>query len=133
MSELVVVYKALPDEAQKIVELLESSNLNPVVIDDVEKMGAYRNHEVRIAVPQTERDIAADILAETDRQNQTRLEQNIKISNIVIFFIAVSLGVIAVIGILDTEGRWFIASWLLLTTVVAAALIRWAWFKKSNS
>jgi hypothetical protein len=133
MSELVVVYKALPDEAQKIVELLESSNLNPVVIDDVEKMGAYRNHEIRIAVPQTERDIAAGILAETDRQNQTSLIQTIKISNTIVFIIAASLGIIAIIGILDTESRWFIASWLLLTAVVAAALIRWAWFKKSNS
>lgn len=133
MSELVVVYKALPDEAQKIVELLESRNLNPVIIDDVEKMGAYRNHEVRIAVPQIERDIATGILAETDRQIQTHLKQTIKISNTIVFIIATSLGIIAIIGILDTEGRWFIASWLLLTAAVAAAIIHWAWFKKSNS
>ncbi len=133
MSELITVYKALPDEVAKIVRLLESRNLNPVVIDDIEKMGAYRNHEVRIAVPETERDIAVGILAETDRQNETRISQTIKTSNAVVLFAAVFLGILAIVGILDTNGKWFIISWLLLTAVVAAALIRWAWFKKSES
>ena len=73
MAELITVYKALPDEVTKVVQLLQSRNLNPVVIDDIGKMGSYRSHVVRIAVPETERDMAVGILAEADLQNQASL------------------------------------------------------------
>jgi hypothetical protein len=131
MAELVTVYKALPDEVTKIVQLLQSRNLNPVVIDDIGKMGAYRSHVVRIAVPETERDMAVGVLAEADLQNQARLSSVIKGTNAVVFIVIIFLAALAIAGFVDESGKWFNSIWILFSTIIAVALIRWAWCKKT--
>ena len=133
MAELVTVYKALPDEVAKIVQLLEGRNLNPVVIDDIEKMGSYRSHVVRIAVPETERDMAVGILAEADLQNRAKLSPVIKGTNAIVFIVIAVLVILAIIGFIDKSGKWFAALWILISTVVAITLIHWAWFKKPRN
>ena len=133
MAELVTVYKALPDEVAKIVQLLEGRNLNPVVIDDIEKMGSYRSHVVRIAVPETERDMAVGILAEANLQNRAKLSPVIKGTNAIVFIVIAVLVILAIIGFIDKSGKWFAALWILISTVVAITLIHWAWFKKPRN
>ncbi len=133
MSELITVYKALPDEVTKIVQLLEGRNLNPVVIDDIGKMGSYRGHVVRIAVPETERDMAVGILDEADLQNQANLSPVVKGTNAVIFIVITVLAVLAIVGFADKSGKWFVSLWVLISTVVTIALIHWAWFKKPRN
>ncbi len=130
MAELVTIYCTLPNDVAKTVQLLQNHNLHPVVVDDPDKMGVYRSHEVRIAVPQTESDMAAAILAEAERKNAARLSEVTKATNGIVLIMIAALGFVAMIGIFDTRGAWFLGVWIVLIVVAAAALIRWAWRKK---
>ncbi len=132
MSELVTIYTAHPDNVSEIIQLLESRNLHPVVVDDVGKMGAYRNHQIRIAVPETERDMAVDILAEAELHNKTRLSEVVKVTNGVILIVIALLVLVAIVGFFDKQGKWFFAIWMLITACAGIALIRWAWSCKSR-
>ena len=132
MAELVTVYEARPTDVARIVGLLECRHLHPVVTDDVDRMGTYRDqaHTVHIAVPATERDMAIGVLAEVERQDEVRLSHLTKVTNGAVLFVIVVLGFVAVVGVLDAEGKWFAATWVLLCLVAAVALIRWAWTRK---
>jgi len=134
MAEWVTVHKAIPTEVHKVVDYLEGRRLHPVVLDDVEAMGIYRSHahEVRIAVPETERDMAIHLLAERERQNEDRLYPLVKRSNVVVFLLLTVLGILAIVGLLDARGWWFAALWMLLTILVAYALVRRAWRKERD-
>ena len=132
MARLVRVYEARPHDVARIVGLLESHNLHPIVADDADRMGTYRDqtHTVEIAVPATERDTALGVLAENERQDRTRLAHLIKVTNGAVLFVVVVLVFVAVVGVLDADGKWLAATWALLCVVASIALIRWAWSRK---
>lgn len=132
MAKLVTVHRTLAAEVPQIVGYLESRNLHPVVLDDVEARGTYRSqaHEVRIAVPETERDMAVHILAERERKDEARLRPLIKTSNAIVFLLIVILAILALVGLLDTHGRWFAGLSILAAALAALALIRHAWPRK---
>jgi len=132
MAELVTVYEARPGDVARIVGFLESRHLHPVVADDIDRMGTYRDqaHTVQIAVPATERDMAIGVLTEVERQDAVRLSHLTKVTNGAVLFVIVVLGFVAIVGVLDAEGKWFAATWVLLCLVAAVALIRWAWTRK---
>ncbi len=132
MSEMVTIYKAHPDNVSQIMQLLESRHLHPVVVDDVGKMGAYRSHEVRIAVPSTEQGMAVNILAEFEKQEKTRISKLVNLTNGIFLLVVALLVLLAVVGILDKSGKWYVAVWILIVACVGAALIRLAWGKKSR-
>jgi len=132
VSELVTIYKVHPDNVSEIVQLLESRDLHPVVVDDVGKMGAYRSHTVRIAVPQTEREMAVNILAETEQHSKTRISELVKVTNGIVIIVIALLVSVAVVGFFDKQGKWFFAVWILITACVGVALIRLAWCGKSR-
>ena len=131
MAELVTVYRARPDEVAKVMGFLQGRNVNPVVLDDAGKMGAYRDHshEVRIAVPDAERDVALGVLKEMQRKDESRLAPLISVTNGIVLLCIAVLVCVAIVALLDRNGKWFAAVWLVLTAVVAVALIRWAWRK----
>jgi len=131
MAELVTVYRALADDVSRVVGYLRSRNLDAVVLDDVGKMVAYRREvqEVRIAVPETQRDMARAVLAEMDKRDEARLSPMVKTANGVVFLIIIVLAFIGVVGLIDRGGKWFVGAWILLTALVAVLLIRWAWRK----
>ena len=131
MAELVTVYRAVADDVSRVVGYLRSRNLDAVVLDDVGKMVAYRREvqEVRIAVPETQRDMARAVLAEMEKQDETRLSPTVKTANGVVFLIIIVLAFIGVVGLLDRGGKWFVGAWIVLTALVAVMLIRWAWRK----
>ena len=131
MAELVVVYKTLGPDVSRVVGYLRSRNLNPVVLDDAGKMGAYRDQaqEIRIAVPETERDMALGVLAEMEHKDEARLASDVKVARGVVLLIVVILALVALIGLLDRSGKWYLAAWFALVGVVAIALIRSAWRK----
>ena len=132
MAKLVTVHKTLAADAPKVVGYLESRNLHPVVLDDVEAMGTYRSqaHEVRIAVPETQRDMALQLLAERERKAETRLRPLIKTSNAIVFLLIAVLAILALVGLLDTRGWWFVGLLTLVAALAALALIRPAWPRK---
>ena len=132
MAKLVRVYEARPHDVARIVGLLESHNLHPVVADDVDRMTTYRDqtHTVEIAVPATERDTALGVLAENERLDRTRLSHLIKVTDGAVLFVIAVLAFVAVVGVLDADGKWFAATWVVLCTVASIALIRWAWTRK---
>ncbi len=132
MAKLVTVYEARSTDVARVVGLLESRHLHPVVAGDVGRRGTYRDqtHTVEIAVPATERDMAIGVLAEIERQDEVRLSHLIKVTNGAVLFVIVVLAFVAVVGVLDAEGKWFAGAWGLLCLVAAAALIRWAWSRK---
>ena len=132
MARLVRVYEARPHDVARIVGLLESHNLHPIVADDVDRMGTYRDqtHTVEIAVPATERDTALGVLAENERQDRTRLAHLIKVTDGAVLFVVVVLVFVAVVGVLDADGKWLAATWVVLCAVASIALIRWAWSRK---
>jgi Flp pilus assembly protein TadB len=132
MAELVTVYKSLPGDVSKIVQLLQSHQLHPVVVDDPGKMSSYRSHEVRIAVPVTERDSAVRVLAEADRRSKGRLSGLIKATNRLIMLVIAVMLFVAIVGFFDKGGIWFSAVWILVTVIAGVALIRWAWSGKSR-
>jgi hypothetical protein len=129
MAELVTVYTAPPDEVSRVVGYLEGRCLHPIVLDDAAAMGVYRRqaHEVRIAVPETEREMAVHLLAERQRQNEARLLPLMKTANGVVFLLLIVLGIVAVVGLLDTRGWWFAGLSIFLVGGAALALLRWAW------
>ena len=132
MAELVTVYEARPNEVARIVGLLESRHLHPVVGDDGDRMTSYREqaHLVRIAVPAVERDMAVGILAESEQHDVARLSHLTNVTNRAVLFVLVALGFVAVVGVLDAEGKWFALTWIVLCLVAAVALFRWAWSRK---
>ncbi|MEN6575821.1 MAG: hypothetical protein ABFD90_05705, partial [Phycisphaerales bacterium] len=132
MSELVTVHKAIEADASKVVAYLESRCLHPVVLDDVEKMGPYRGqtHEIRIAVPETERDMAIRILEQMQRQEELRLFPLVRKANAVVFLLIAVLAILAVVALLDTRGRWFLGLSILVVVIAALGLIRRAWGRK---
>jgi len=126
------VYTALPDEAPKVAQLLASRGLHPAVVDDTEKMGTYRSHEVRIAVPAAERDRAIRILADMEQREVKRLSPLLRVTNRIILVLVIALGIVATVGLFDRGGKWFIAACSLLTALAAAFLIRRAWPPKHS-
>jgi uncharacterized membrane protein YqjE len=132
MSELVTIYTVHQDNVAEIIRLLESRNLHPVVVDDVGKMGAYRSHQIRIAVPDTERDMAVGILAEAEEHNKTRLSGIVKVTNGIMLIIVALLILIIIVGFFDKQGKWSFVTWMLVITLASIALIRCAWNSKSR-
>ena len=135
MAKLVTVHKAIPAEVSKVVSCLENRCLHPVVLDNEEKMGPYRSqtHEIRIAVPETERDLAIRVLAQRERQDRLRLFPVIKRTNAVVLLLVVVLSILAIVGLLDASGLWFTGLWIVLTIAVALVLLRLAWRKKPKA
>jgi hypothetical protein len=135
MAELVTVYRALANDVSRVVGYLRSRNLDAVVLDDAGKMAAYRHdvQEVRIAVPETQRDMARAVLAEMDKQDEARLSPTVKTAHGVVLLIIIALALVGVVGLLDRGGKWFVGVWIVLTAVVAVALIRRAWRKNPKS
>jgi len=129
---MVTIYTAHPDNVSQIVHLLESRNLHPVVVDDVGKIGSYRNHQIRIAVPLTERDMAVGILTQAEQSNKTRLCELVKMTNTIFIIIIALLVLVAIVGFFDKQGKWFFIIWMLITACAGIALIRWAWHDKSR-
>jgi len=134
MAELVTVYQANPNEVARIVGLLESRHLHPVVGDDPDRMTSYRAQvqHVRIAVPTVERDMAVGILAEAERHDLARLSKLVNVTNRAVLFVVIALAFVAIVGFLDAEGKWYALAWLVLCLVAAVALIRWAWARKPH-
>lgn len=132
MADLVTVYQANPNEVARIVGLLESRHLHPVVGDDADRTTSYRAQAqlIRIAVPTVERDMAVGILAEAEQHDLSRLSGVINFTNRAVLFVVIVLGFVAVVGFLDAEGKWFALTWIVLCLVAAVALVRWAWARK---
>ena len=135
MAELVTVYRALAGDVSRVVRYLRSRNLSPVVLDDADKMVAYRHdaQEVRIAVPETQQDMARAVLAELDERDAARLSPTVKTAHGVVLLIILALAFVGVVGLLDSGGKWFLGVWVVLTAVVAVALIRRAWCKNPRT
>jgi len=134
MSELAMVYKASAADVSRVMGYLRRRNLNPVLLDDAEPKGTYRDqaYEVRIAVPETQREMALNVLTEMESQERTRLTPHTKVAGSAVMLLMVAGGLVALVSLMDRSGKWFIALWLLLTAVAAVALIRWAWGKKPS-
>jgi len=132
MAELVTVYQANPNEVARIVGLLESRHLHPVVGDDADRLTGYRAQAqfIQIAVPTVEHDMAVGILAEAEQHDLARLAGVINSTNRAVLFVVIVLGFVAVVGFLDAEGHWFALTWIVLCLFAALALIRWAWARK---
>ncbi len=132
MAELATVYQAHPNDVARIVRLLESRHLHPVVGDDAERISAYRTQSqlIQIAVPITERDMAVGILAEAEQHDEARLSHLINVTNRAVLFVLIVLAFVAVVGFLDADGHWFALTWVVLCLAVAMALVRWAWARK---
>jgi len=131
MAELVTVYRALAGDVPRVVGYLRSRNLDAVVLDDAGKMAAYRHEvqEVRIAVPETQQDMARAVLVEMDKQDEVRLSATVKTARGVMLLITLALALVGVVGLLDPGGKWYVGVWIILTAAVAVALIRRAWRK----
>jgi hypothetical protein len=132
MSELVVVHEVQQENVSKIIQLLENRHLHPVVVDDINKMGFYRSHIIRIAVPETERDMASRILAESEQHSKKQISEIVKKTNAAVIIIIALLLLAAIVGFFDERGKWFFAVWILITVCVGAALIRQAWRGRSR-
>ena len=134
MARLVTVYEARPEDVAQIVGMLESRHLHPVVPEDVGRRSAYRRGSslVQIAVPETERDMAIGVLAEFERQEDSRLKQLTKVTDSAMLFVIVVLAFVAVVGILDAEGKWHAALWGVLCLIASVAVIRAAWARKGG-
>ena len=135
MAKLVTVYRAIPTDVARVVGHLENRCLHPVALDDMEARGTYRNqaHEIRIAVPETEHDMALHILQEWEQCDQARLQPLVKATNGILFLLVTALSLLAVVGLLDSRGWWFFGLSLLLAGVAAFALIRWGWRQKPKA
>ena len=135
MAELVTVYEARPNEVARIVGLLEGRHLHPVVVDDTERMGVYREsaHVVRIAVPAVERDMAIGMLADAGQRDRARLAHLVTITDGVVLLVLAVLGFVAVVGFVDADGKWLALTWLVLCALAAVALVRWAWARKPRN
>jgi hypothetical protein len=129
MEEPVTVYRTIPTEVPRVVRYLENHALHPILIDDVGKMGTYRDqtHQIRIAVSEAERDMAIRILARMEQQDALRLLPVIRKSRTAVLLLIAALGILAVVRLLDAQGVWFVGVGLLLAVIGAVVLIRWAW------
>ncbi len=132
MAELVVVYRAIAPEAQKIVALLQRRHLHPLIMDELEATGGYRSHDrvVRIGVPATERDMALGILAEADRQGEAKVGPTVRRIQGVFVLLGLVLAVVILIAVLDESGKWLAAVTAFLCLVVAVLLLRWGWNRR---
>ena len=135
MAELVTVHKAMEADVAKVVAYLENRCLHPVVLDDSEKMSPYRRqaHEIRIAVPETERDMAIRILEQMQQQEQVRLSPLVKKANAVVFTLIAVLALLAIVGLLDARGVWFDRLCILAVVLAAPALVRRAWGRRPDA
>lgn len=132
MSELVTIYTAHPDNVSQIIQSLESHDLHPTVVDDAGKMGAYRNLQIRIAVPLAERDKAVEIIKQDEQSDKKRLSELVKTTNAIFLIIIALLVLAAIVGFFDKQGKWFFITWILITVVAGIALIKCAWGGKSR-
>ena len=135
MAELVIVHKAIAPKVSQVIACLENHGLHPLVLDNVEKMGPYRGltHEIRIAVPEPEHDLAVRILAQRERRNELCLLPVVRRTNVIVFLLIVALSLLAIVVLFDARGLWFAAIGTLLTVIAAFALIRWAWRKEPDT
>ena len=132
MSEMVVIYKALPETITEIIRLLEEKNLHPEIIDDTGKTSSYRIGYIRIAVPTIECEMATKILAETEQAREKQIKPVIKTTNKIILIIIILLVIAAIVGFLDKSGVWFTFTWLLITVIAGYTLIKQAWANHSE-
>lgn len=132
MAEIVTVYKALPDDVPKIVGLLRSRHLNPVVIDDPAKFSSYRRHEVRIGVPASERDRAVDVLRKMEEHPSARVSILSKQARTVVLTMIGVLALGVLIALIDKSCRWLGIYALVVVVSAATYLIWWAFFKRSK-
>ena len=132
MAELVVVYRAIVPEAQKIVALLQRRHLHPVFMDEFEATGGYRSHDraIRIGVPATERDMAVAILAEAEQQSEAKVAPTVRRIQGVFVLVGFLVAVVILVGVLDKSGKWLAAATALLCLPVAVLLLRWGWSKR---
>lgn len=132
MAELVVVYKAIAPEAQKIVALLQRRHLHPVIMDDIGAEGGYRAHDhmIRIGVPATERDMAVAILAEAEQQTEARLAPTLRRMQGAFLLAALVVLFIIFVGVVDKGGKWLAVLTIILCLPVAGLLLRWGWSRK---
>jgi hypothetical protein len=129
MAKLITVYRALPADVSKVVGHLEERCLHPVVVDEPEPAAAYRRqaHEIRIAVPETESDMAFHILREHQQRDEQRLAPLVRTTNTVVILLVVALALLAVVGLLDARGWWFLGLSILFVIAAGWALVRGAW------
>jgi Flp pilus assembly protein TadB len=127
MAELIVVYRTSPDNVQRTLQVLASRHLHPVLLDEPAKASRYRPGDllVRIAVPETERDMATAILAEAEQQTETRLAPAMKTIRAGFLLMAVAAALVVAMGLIDTGGRWFAVTLIVLGLVFVAVFL-WA-------
>ena len=132
MAELVVVYRAIAPEAQKIVALLQRRHLHPAVMDDVGVEGGYRGHAhmIRIGVPATERDMAVAILAEAEELREAEVAPSVRRIHRAFLLVGLVVAVVILIGVVDRSGKWLAAVTGLLCLLAAVLLLRWGWGRK---
>jgi hypothetical protein len=131
MATVVTVYRVQPEHVDRVVRRLRSRNLDPTVVDDPGAMTLYRgqSHDVRIAVPVAQKDLALDVLTEIEKGDETRLAPHIKVANGVVLLLIVILGLVAIVAFFDRSAMLLTALWVLIVTAVAVTLFRHAWGK----
>jgi len=132
VAELVVVYKAIAPEAQKIAALLQRRHLHPVFMDEFEATGGYRSHDraIQIGVPATERDMAVAILAEAEQQSEAKVAPTVRRIQGVFLLVGLMVAVVILIGVLDRDGKWLVVVTAFLGLFAAVLLLRWGWGKR---
>jgi len=134
MAKLVVVHKTLENDVPKVVAHLENRCLHPTVLDESETMSAYRRsaNEIRIAVPETEQDMAVRILDQMQRQEHLLAIPAIKKANATFLLIAAALIVLIVLLLLDIDQMYILAIEGCLVAIAAISLIRRAWRRNTD-
>ena len=134
MAELVVVYRAIAPEAQKIVALLQRRHLHPAIMEDIGAEGGYRGHAhmIRIGVPATERDMAVAILAEAEQQSEAKVAPTVRRIQEAFLLVGSVVAVVILIGVLDKSGKWLAVVTAFLCLLAAVLLLRWGWGKRSE-
>ena len=70
---------------------------------------------------------------ENELENENKISILLKSTNKIILIIIALLAIVAITGILDQGGKWYVIAWLLLTAFTGAVLIKWAWYNKSEN
>ena len=135
MAKLVTVYKTHMEHVSHVVEYLEGRNLTPVVLDQVELPPFYRGGEsqIRITVPEAQRDMALSVLAEMERKEQARSAPNLKASNGAIWLVIIGGVFLAAILAVDPSGKWFYGISGILVAVASVFVLRWGWRKDAKN
>lgn len=128
MAKLITVYKTPPSNVLKTIQLLQSHNLHPKVADETEKTGTYKSQQVRIAVPENERETAINILKKAEPHSEKHLSKLVKENKRTILLVIAVLAFIAIVRFLDKQGNWF--NLIMLIVTIGFALIRWFWLSK---